>query len=195
MSMQPTYTYKKHDQGGWLVLMTFKPMGDKPIEIGALVRVRSKWEVRGKPDLGRIPDRDTALGAMIELYFKPRIAGLRGKLKPIMYFPYQADRVLTDEVAHKVYDILVEDMGAPESMRDSFIIHHTDAEDTPYEWRFSGVLGFGGKFRNGHYGFGLSCYVEDSREWRSWLMAKAGFKLEKIYEKSQEVGLEASLSE
>jgi hypothetical protein len=48
----------------------------------------------------------------------------------------------------KVYDILVEDGGADERMRESFIEAHLDIAFPCTEWRFAGKLLFGGKYRN-----------------------------------------------
>jgi len=65
---------------------------------------------------------------------------------------------LTAEFANKVYDILVKEGGASESMRDNFIYCHTGiwpgiSEDKSlegwspcWEYRFGGLFGFGGKY-------------------------------------------------
>lgn len=54
---------------------------------------------------------------------------------------------MTKEKANKVYDLLVSIGGAYEPYGDSFIYHHTESKDGCSEWRFSGKLGFGGKYR------------------------------------------------
>jgi len=53
--------------------------------------------------------------------------------------------VIPPEWANQIYDLLVE-YGALEDDRQSFIYH---AERGGFdEWRFQGIFGFGGKFRN-----------------------------------------------
>jgi len=54
---------------------------------------------------------------------------------------------LTEEFANKVYDILVKEAGASESMRDNFVQVHGLKEEYPcWEYRFQGKFGFGGKY-------------------------------------------------
>jgi hypothetical protein len=54
---------------------------------------------------------------------------------------------LTAEFANKVYDILVKEAGAPESMRDNFIYCHNPSDQfLCWEYRFGGLFGFGGKY-------------------------------------------------
>jgi hypothetical protein len=52
---------------------------------------------------------------------------------------------MTNEIANKIYDVLVVVGGASKHMRDSFVYAHTSDEICD-EWRFSGNLGFGGKY-------------------------------------------------
>ena len=53
---------------------------------------------------------------------------------------------MTEERANAIYDILVE-FGAGESMRSSFVYHHTKTDsEICREWRFQGIFGFGGKY-------------------------------------------------
>ncbi len=59
------------------------------------------------------------------------------------------------EIADRVYNILVTNLGAPEHVRSEFLYHW----GTP-EFRFGGLLGLGGKFWYPH--FRVSCYPEDS---------------------------------
>lgn len=59
-------------------------------------------------------------------------------------------RNMTEEFAHKVYDVLVEECGARDDDsldRDDFVYYQSrDTDFTIYEYRFMGALGFGGKF-------------------------------------------------
>jgi len=65
---------------------------------------------------------------------------------------------MTETEASAVYDILVSVAGAPEGLRMDFVHHHTR---TPIceEYRFQGMLGFGGKFYS--CDMRVSCYRED----------------------------------
>lgn len=55
-------------------------------------------------------------------------------------------KVLTEEYANKVYNVLVLYAGASESMRPNFIYAHTDKTHPCWEYRFGGLFGFGGKY-------------------------------------------------
>lgn len=48
-------------------------------------------------------------------------------------------------VAERIYSILVKHAGAHEGERESFVLHQSRGFES--EWRFCGLLGFGGKFR------------------------------------------------
>ena len=69
--------------------------------------------------------------------------------------------ILSKRIASDIYDILVEECGAVASMRDHWMHHQTKEEHT-YEWRFSGHLGFGGKFWRNMGRWYVDCYLEDS---------------------------------
>ena len=87
---------------------------------------------------------------------------------------------LTPEIAQKVYKIL-EDIGAPSNMREAFI--HYQTKDEIMEWRFQGLLGFGGKFWNEYsyinnkYEWRVSCYTEDENPKRLKLIEETNKKL------------------
>lgn len=66
---------------------------------------------------------------------------------------------MTKEKANKVYDILVDVGKAAESMRKSFVFHHTESEYGCNEWRFQGLLGYGGKYRSERNT--VDCYSEN----------------------------------
>lgn len=53
---------------------------------------------------------------------------------------------MTNTLAGKIYDILIKTCDANEHMRGNFIQVQTE-DDTCHEYRFSGALGYGGKFR------------------------------------------------
>lgn len=80
--------------------------------------------------------------------------------------------------ANKVYDLLVSIGGADESDRSNFIYHHCTDKYGCDEWRFSGKLGFGGKYRSKRNR--VDCYKEDETPSRIDLINKLNSELEKI---------------
>ena len=72
----------------------------------------------------------------------------------------------------KIYDILMTH-GASESMKESFITAHANGECD--EWRFSGVLGFGGKYWRKTND--VTCYSEDSNDEREDLIKSINSQL------------------
>lgn len=84
---------------------------------------------------------------------------------------------MTKDKANKVYDLLVSIGGAYEPDRDNFVYHHTESKQGCDEWRFSGKLGFGGKYR-GRYNR-VDCYMEDETPERIKLMEELNAALEK----------------
>lgn len=85
---------------------------------------------------------------------------------------------MNQEKANKVYDILVSIGGAYEPYRDSFVYHHTKSKDKCSEWRFSGKLGFGGKYRSSYNR--VDCYKEDETPERMKLIKELNSALAKI---------------
>ncbi len=82
---------------------------------------------------------------------------------------------LTTADAHAIWDVLVAHAGANGDNweRDSFVQHQTTTFER--EWRFQGVLGFGGKFRRQRTWIGpelrerwyVDCYPEDLNDVRT----------------------------
>jgi hypothetical protein len=65
---------------------------------------------------------------------------------------------VTEEQAYAVYDVLVEHAGAREDIREQFVFHLArDCE----EFRFQGLLGFGGKLYVEPRGWRVGAYPED----------------------------------
>ena len=89
--------------------------------------------------------------------------------------------ILTEEISNKIYDIL-EDIGASPNMRDSFVHTHVNDEHQ-HEWRFMGLLGYGGKFWNerlyidNKYEWRVSCYSEDENPKREKIIQETNYKL------------------
>lgn len=90
--------------------------------------------------------------------------------------------VLDAEFAGKIYDILVAKCRAVEPDRYSFVHAHTER---PYatEWRFCGMLGFGGKFRNHHERLYVNCYLEDEGPERLMIMAETNEAIFDLWQK------------
>ena len=75
---------------------------------------------------------------------------------------------------HRVYDVLVRNLQAPEELRMSFVFAHTEASPC-YEFRFQGNLGFGGKYcRKTNT---VDCYHEDATAGRLALIEVANASL------------------
>jgi hypothetical protein len=87
------------------------------------------------------------------------------------------------ELGHKVYDIL-EDIGASPNMRMAFV--DGQAREDIHEWRFMGLLGFGGKFwnewsyLNEKYEWRVSCYSEDENPKREKIIEETNLKLNQL---------------
>ena len=91
--------------------------------------------------------------------------------------------------ANAVYDLL-ELYGADPTQRNSFVYYHINLSPGEHsEWRFCGVLGFGGKFRirKGLFTndcpdkiFFVSCYYEDETPERIKAMADMNEAPQKI---------------
>lgn len=82
---------------------------------------------------------------------------------------------MTPERANQVYDILIEECGAPVNGRISFV--HNHSEDFR-EYRFQGSLGFGGKLYGDHRKLWVSCYREDETPERLAMIERANKRLE-----------------
>lgn len=100
----------------------------------------------------------------------------------------------THNETHKVFyerawDILVEHAGASKDPMDklSFVQAYTQIEHPCSEFRFCGLLGFGGKFwRNARGGgespFYVQCYPEDRTKPRERVISKVNDLLKKLFE-------------
>jgi hypothetical protein len=70
------------------------------------------------------------------------------------------ERAWTEDEAHAVYDILVEECHARECWRDNFVYSQMRS-DFPREYRFQGAMGFGGKLWRNDDRIYVSYYSED----------------------------------
>lgn len=66
---------------------------------------------------------------------------------------------LADDIARRVFDILVEHAGAHESLWEQFAVYMTGEEGHGHEFRFQGALGGGGKLIFQRRTFGPNLYV------------------------------------
>lgn len=87
---------------------------------------------------------------------------------------------MTEAIARQVYGILVEECGAPGNDLNAFFQAYTAGGHarTPTEWRFSGALGFGGKFWSS---WTVSCYPEDENVERRRLILNANLRLAELF--------------
>lgn len=95
--------------------------------------------------------------------------------------------IITTEVAEKIWQILVDHAGAYvppageyDSSKVSFIRNAT--EGTWTEFRFGGVLGFGGKIYNCHSRWLVGCYSEDEGVKQKKAIARSNAALDALFE-------------
>jgi hypothetical protein len=83
--------------------------------------------------------------------------------------------MLTDKSLDAVFDILVEECGASSVMREEFKLNWPEC----IEYRFQGLLGFGGKVWAGTVGRPpyVSCYLEDRTPKRDEMIQAANQRL------------------
>jgi hypothetical protein len=90
---------------------------------------------------------------------------------------------LTEAMANEVYDVLVKEAGAPESMRRSFLQAQMDETCPCREYRFCGELGFGGKFWANDGRMYVTCYREDETKKRARIIERVNGLLEVVQTK------------
>jgi len=88
------------------------------------------------------------------------------------------NKPLSVETANRIFDILVSECGASETMRDDFI--STETTEICSEFRFCGNLGFGGKFWNTNGKLYVNCYPEDETPERACIIGIANAKLARL---------------
>lgn len=95
-----------------------------------------------------------------------------------------SERRITAEEAREAYTVLIDECGARKDKNDveAFIYHVT--KEGCREYRFQGVLGFGGKFRNNGNRGGIpyvDCYHEDETSVRARAICRANVRLAEIF--------------
>lgn len=92
---------------------------------------------------------------------------------------------MNEEIANKIFDILIETCDAHEMQREMFIANQTEGHIK--EWRFGAALGFGGKFwRNGGSWY-VNCYPEDRTTEIDAMVDMANARLKVLKEEYEEV--------
>lgn len=88
------------------------------------------------------------------------------------------NKTIPSEQANLIFDILIEECGAAPSMRTEFVREHgKEPWYWPTEFRFQGLLGFGGKFWNEYNNWRVSCYPENETQLVKEYMQKANERL------------------
>lgn len=80
------------------------------------------------------------------------------------------------DLINKIYDILETVCDASPRMREAFLYEFQKTKPCR-EWRFSGNLGFGGKFRLNNNGMYVDYYSEDETTQRNTIEATANEQL------------------
>lgn len=97
---------------------------------------------------------------------------------------------LTETKARVAYELLVRHVGATddEDSRQAFVRYVTEDSRHPYEWRFCGTLGFGGKFRlDSYHGAYVDCYPDDLTPERQIAIGKVNIGLQAVVRPSAEL--------
>lgn len=84
---------------------------------------------------------------------------------------------MTQEIAFQVYQILIEEVGAPPDEKQAFVYAQAINPEPCVEFRFCGALGFGGKFWNDGLRWYVTCYKEEETLARQEMIKKANERL------------------
>lgn len=147
---------------------------DEAPRLSCVIEKQGKaWFVPTLPDvpgtsLGPFKDRWTAARAYLAHTWDPASRQLDAEVRQKWEaFGWQRTAgYMKPELASAVYDILIAKCKAAPGEKNSFIHAHTDRIHVCTEWRFCGLLGFGGKFRNDWLTYlarlRVDCYPEDA---------------------------------
>jgi hypothetical protein len=98
--------------------------------------------------------------------------------------PRRSVLAMSAEQANAVYDVLVGECSASEegvTGRNSFVYAHTKEIHPCQEYRFGGMIGFGGKFRNAYDRWCVDCYKEEEDVESLGMLCAANEKLQALY--------------
>ena len=85
------------------------------------------------------------------------------------------------QVAHRIFDVLVNRCGAQEHHREPFVRYLADPTRSSWEYRFQGALGFGGKCYIDDWGVTVRCYPEDETPERRAMINAANKELTDLW--------------
>lgn len=85
------------------------------------------------------------------------------------------------KLAHRTWTILVENLGAREDEREAFVRYLTDPDVEHYEYRFGGILGFGGKLYFSLGELRVGYYPEDRTQEKDAQVAEVNRLLKDLY--------------
>lgn len=105
----------------------------------------------------------------------------RGENEMVAMSQSAAEHTQRANAARRIYRVLVNVCGAPESQIDEFTTYFTESH-LSYEWRFGGELGSGGKFYENGGRWYVGCYPEDASLARSEMIDIANVQLKLLYE-------------
>lgn len=92
--------------------------------------------------------------------------------------------MIDESVGRRIISILAQECGADEAALVGYGFLDYLAKDVgfPYEWRFMGALGFGGKFKADARGgrWRVDCYAEDATPERLAMIERANARLDQL---------------
>lgn len=164
--MHGKFTYKQNKVAGGYDIHYQGPFDTGPRLLCTTVKTADgKWEVPlPKGPLGPFKDRWHAGYAFLDSLLTEPAKTLDMKVRcqwADLDLRRRDPRVLDAKLAAKIYDILIEKCRASADEKSSFVHAHTERPHTATEWRFCGMLGFGGKFRNHYDRLYVDCYPEN----------------------------------
>jgi hypothetical protein len=86
---------------------------------------------------------------------------------------------MNEQIANSIYNLLIARVGASEKWRDDFVYHMLCGRTR--EYRFQGILGFGGKFYTDKWR--VSCYPEDETIERNKAIETVNIELKNLKER------------
>jgi len=86
--------------------------------------------------------------------------------------------MIKPDMAHKIFDILVEECGASEDLRSHFV--HTQSTVNCKQFRFQGDLGYHGKLYVSEKRWYVDCAVDDLSNPRYRIIEKANCRLNEL---------------
>jgi hypothetical protein len=182
--MYGKFTYRKCNEG-WNVRYQGY-MDDQPRLLCYIEKGAEGWLIPlPNGPLGPFKDRWAAGVAYLKTLKDPVSEKLEREIEARwrQNHTYRRDRSLTREQASAIYDVLVQRCKADNRDREkeNFIYSHAEREFTPHEWRFGGVLGFGGKFWNTESRWYVSAYNENIDAETRLIIAETNEVLQKMF--------------